>query len=413
MKLPPLASEDLRQHVRQNYLSALSKAHHELGDVFRVAIGKHELYFVAHPDLAREVLLQKDSFVKLGSSGPLTGLQLVLGEGLLTVTNPELWRKSRRLLQPMFHQKMVMQWKDKIVKASQKLLERLQEKTEVDIAQEMLDTTAEILYDIIFSLSEHEIPKYPITVPLSLATAKRKTLREAMLKLEPVLLSLVNQRKAQRGRYQDILGLLLETQAEDPTLTDKQLCDELLTLFAAGHETTSYALAWAFYLLSQNPESYKRLLDEVKHTPDLQPSPYATAVFKESLRLYPTIPSAPRVTLQQTRLGEFDIPQGARVFVSLYLIHRHKHYWKQADSFCPERFLSNEPEAYMPFGLGKRYCLGKNLAMLQGPLLLSEVSNYLRLELSPASIVSSKVAISLAPRYGIKMKVKPLKETLS
>ena len=107
------------------------------------------------------------------------------------------------------------------------------------------------------------------------------------------------------------------------------LHDELLTLFAAGHETTSYALTWTFYLLSQNPEVYEKLLDEARNSNDHS---YGVAAFKESLRLYPVIPSAPRVALQKTHLGGFEIPKGARVFVSFYLIHRHQDYWTEADA---------------------------------------------------------------------------------
>lgn len=397
--LPPLASDDLRQHIRRDFLSALSRAHQELGEVFRFALGKHDLFFVAHPDLARQVLIHdKDIFAKVGSTGALAGLQLVLGEGLLTTTKPEVWRKSRRMLQPMFHQQAVRAWSTIIIEASQRCIERLKAKKHVDIAQEMLDTTSEILYQIMFSLQPEEAKLYPLSAPLSLATAKRKVLKQALAKLEPVIYALIHQRKQKRGNVQDILEDLLEIQDDDSTLTDKQLRDELLTLFAAGHETTSYALAWTFYLLAQHPETYQALLD---HT---DVSTYSIAVFKESLRLYPTIPSAPRVALIQTYLGGFDIPKGARIFVSFYLIHRHKAYWLGPDEFMPERFLSKENDAYMPFGLGQRFCLGKNLAMLQGPLVLGEIVKHLRLELLPES-VSSKVAISLFPRTGIPMRV--------
>jgi cytochrome P450 len=333
----------------------------------------------------------------VGSVGALTGLQLVLGEGLLTTTHPEVWRKSRRMLQPLFHQQKVLSWTDTILEAGQRCIARLKTKPHFDIAQEMLDTTAEILYQIIFSLSPREAKWYPLNVPLSLATAKRKMLKQALATLEPVIYTLIQQRKHNRGQYQDILENLLEVQDEDSGLTDKQLRDELLTLFAAGHETTSYALAWTFYLLTRHPETYQAFVDK----PD---SAYAVAVFKESLRLYPTIPSAPRVALGSSTLGGFEIPKGARVFVSLYLIHRHNDFWSKPAEFIPERFLPKDPDAYMPFGLGQRYCLGKHLAMLQGSLILTQFAKDIRLELLDEA-VRSKVTISLFPRTGIAMRI--------
>lgn len=402
--LPPKATDDLHKHLRHDFLSALTRVHQTLGDVFRIALGKHDLFFVAHPDLAKEVLIQqKDVFAKVGTGGAKTGLQLVLGEGLLTVTHPERWRKSRRMLQPMFHQQALCDWQTHIVQATQALTLRLKEKQEFDIAQEMLVTTAEILYQILFSLTPEVARNYPLVVPLSLATARRKVIREARARLEPVISALITQRRQQRGTYSDVLEWLLEAQDEDVHLTDQNLRDELLTLFAAGHETTSYALAWSFYLLSQYPQVYQRLIGEAKSIAHF--SPYAVAIFKEALRLYPTIPAAPRVTLKDTVLNDFEIPKGARVFVSFYLIHRHPEYWPAPTHFNPERFANKDPEAYMPFGLGQRYCLGKHLAMLQGPLVLTQLSKYLRLELSQQTNISPKVVISLFSRYGLQMKI--------
>ena len=131
MNLPPFAPEDSSRRMQKDFLSALAKAHHELGDVFRVGMGSHELYFVAHPEIAKDVLVtHKDVFAKLGSSGAPTGLQLLLGDGLLTTTDPELWRKSRRLLQPLFHQQQVLVWRQVITDASERLIKRLKDKLE-------------------------------------------------------------------------------------------------------------------------------------------------------------------------------------------------------------------------------------------------------------------------------------------
>jgi len=127
--------------------------------------------------------------------------------------------------------------------------------------------------------------------------------------------------------------------------------------------------------------------------------PLLEAVFKEGLRLYPTIPAAPRTARKNTQLGGFRIPAASRVFISIYAVHRHPAFWSEPDAFKPERFLdgSAKAEGYMPFGLGERFCLGRNLALLQGKLVLALIVQQLMLEFTPQSL-RNRLAVSLSPR---------------
>ena len=176
----------------------------------------------------------------------------------------------------------------------------------------------------------------------------------------------------------------------------------------AGHETTAYALSWTLYLLFTAPEVLKTLQRELEQgsPKSLENLPYLDAVFKEGLRLYPTIPATPRSAQQDTELGGFLIPKGSRVFVSVYAVHRHPDFWKAPNVFKPERFLdgSAQLEAYIPFGLGRRFCLGRNLARLQAKLVLALLVKKLELNFGTEP-PRNRLAVSLSPRDPLLAKL--------
>jgi cytochrome P450 len=406
--LPPLF-----ENPPKDFLLALEQGLLEHGDIFRLKFGYADSYVVSHPDLAYEILVkQKNNFNKLGDEA---GLARVLGKGILTNADYESWFAHRRVLQPAFHKEAVANWTKAIRDAGERCLQRwrdLPNDTVIDMAQEMLAVTQELLYEIIFSLSPDEAKAYPISLPLTLATRKNNIVREAKKSVDEAIYALIAKRRKEKvaGKvFEDLLELLLSTKDADTgaVMTNKEIRDELATVFAAGHDTTSYALTWTLYLLAQHLEVLKKLQQEVDRDETLD---YTLATFKESLRLFPTIPSIPRIALQEVTLANFDIPADARLFISIYLVHRHKDFWQDANVFKPERFLeTSQPKAYIPFGLGERYCLGKNLAMLQGQVLLAMLVKNFDYTLVDKTI-QPKVTVSLYPKEGMKMIVKSRKQ---
>lgn len=398
--LPPLF-----EHPPKDFLLSLGQGFREHGNIFRLKFGSSDSYVVAHPDLAYEILVkQKDKFSKLGSEA---GLARVLGKGILTNADYESWFAHRRVLQSAFHKEAVVTWTKAIQKAGERCLQRWQalpENSVVDVAEEMLQVTQGLLYEIIFSLSPDDAKKYPISLPLTLATRRGSVVREAKRTVDESIYALIANRREDKKEVGDVLELLLTAKDADTgaTMTDEEIRDELATVFAAGHDTTSYALTWTLYLLAQHSEVLRRLQQEVDAG---ESSAYTVATFKEGLRLFPTIPSIPRIALQDVTLAGFDIPEGAKLFSSIYLIHRHPEFWQDAAFFKPERFLEvSQPKAYLPFGLGERYCLGKNLAMLQGQMLLAMFVKEFDYGLVDGH-VQPKVTVSLFPRDGMKMIV--------
>ncbi|MEM6431436.1 MAG: cytochrome P450, partial [Deinococcota bacterium] len=258
--------------------------------------------------------------------------------------------------------------------------------------------------------------------------------------VDPIILELIQTRRQAVASASDVD--VLDTDLPRPLLdalihakdastgegmNDTQLRDEVATLISAGHETTSYALTWACALVAHHPAVQVRLQAELdaffatffageKELLELLNLPYLNAVWQETLRLYPTIPTAPRVCLQDTTLatsaGEVTISQGARVLVSLYLIHRHPSYWSNEDDFVPERFLKHHAVetntkhklAYMPFGAGERFCVGRELAPLEGLIMLALCVHHMNFEHLP-TLPEASVAISLLPKQPVKVRV--------
>jgi cytochrome P450 len=255
-----------------------------------------------------------------------------------------------------------------------------------------------------------------IRLPLSLATAKKRHVREVREQVDPIIYHHIRTRR-EHGDGTCLLDALIAATDADmgERMSDEQLRDEVATLFAAGHETTAYALTWACVLLAHFPNVQTRLQAEVDGCQgdglELHRLPYLNAVWQETLRLYPTIPAAPRVCLQDTTLqtdtGNVTIEKGQRVIVSISQIHRNPAHWPEPEAFLPERFLQDTPRhklAFMPFGAGERFCVGRDLAQLQGRLVLALTARQVDfgwLEHLP----DTRVAISLLPRESVLLPV--------
>ncbi|HRV96804.1 MAG TPA: cytochrome P450, partial [Anaerolineae bacterium] len=205
-----------------------------------------------------------------------------------------------------------------------------------------------------------------------------------------------------------------------PAMSDEELRSQVLTLFLAGHETTATALTWTFTLLSQHPESERKLHEELvaaigdrlPTVDDLPQMSYGQQVIDESLRIYPPIPMIARMALGDDTLGGYHIPAGTMVVLSPEVTHRHPDYWDNPEGFDPERF---EPEAvkarphfaYFPFGGGPRKCIGDNFATLEMRLALPTIVQRVRLELLPGHKVQPAEGLTQRPEGVIAMTVHP------
>jgi cytochrome P450 len=201
-------------------------------------------------------------------------------------------------------------------------------------------------------------------------------------------------------------------------MTDLQLRDEVMTLFLAGHETTANALAWTFYLLSENPEPEARLhaeLDRVLEgrlptVDDLPHLRYTEQVLAESMRLYPPAWALGRRAIRDVEIGGCPVPAGSFALVSAFITQRDPRFYPDPLRFDPERFAPEARAArlkfaYFPFGGGARQCIGEPFAWMEGTLLLAVLAQKWRLRLAPGQNVQVQPLITLRPRYGMRMRV--------
>jgi cytochrome P450 len=241
-----------------------------------------------------------------------------------------------------------------------------------------------------------------------------------MRRLDDFIYGLIRERRASGRDEGDLLSMLLQTRYEDGSaMSDQQLRDELTTLMVAGMDTTALALSWAFYLLSQNSASMQPLHEELHRvldgrTPtfaDLPQLNYTEMVVKETMRLYPAVWLIAREALQDCVIGGHSVKAGESLFMSQWLKHRDPRYFKEAGSFLPERWRSEEMKqlskyAYFPFGGGPRVCIGNSFAMLEAVLALATISQKFQLTAARGYHVTPWPAITLYPKGGILLQIK-------
>jgi cytochrome P450 len=229
---------------------------------------------------------------------------------------------------------------------------------------------------------------------MKLPTPKMRSTQRAIERLDATIYRMIEERRASGVDRGDLLSMLLLAQDEGEAMTDRQVRDEAMTLFLAGHETTANALSWTWYLLAQNPQIE---LGDENHT---------RMVLAESMRLYPPAWIIGRLALEDVEIGGFTIPRGAIVIVSQYVMHRDPRYWRDAEKFDPDRFAdeSSRPKfSYFPFGGGSRICIGEGFAWTEGVIVLQALARKWRLSLAQSEPVIPKPVITLRPRGGIRM----------
>jgi len=256
----------------------------------------------------------------------------------------------------------------------------------------------------------------PDTVPVPVNLRLHRAVRE----LDVVVYRMIAEHRATGEDRGDLLSMLLQAQDEDDgsRMTDRQVRDESMTSFVAGHETTATALTWAWYLVAQHPEVEARLVAELDaelagRTPNAEDVPrlnYTKMIVDETLRLYPPVPGLGREALVDCELGGYTIPRGTSLILGMWTLHRDPRYFEDPDEFRPERWEDGLAErlprfAYYPFGGGPRQCIGASFAMMEAMLVLATIAQRFHLELVPGQDLTPWVAPTVRPKHGLKMRV--------
>lgn len=405
----------------------------QYGDLVKWKFGPFPAYSVNSPALLHQMLVaDAEHYLKDRTSRMI--LNPVLGEGVFT-SNGDFWKRQRKLVAPAFHTRRVGAYGEVMVDYAERLTERWHEGATLDIDHEMTLLTMEVISKTLFDAqvgAETEAISEQITImltilnhrfdslfptPLWLPTPENRAFKAAIAKLDEIVARFIEARRASGEDKGDLLSMLLLARDDDGSpMSDKQVRDEAITLFGAGHETTANALTWTWYLLSQHPEVEAALHDELARVlggrkpriEDLANLPYTEMIIKEALRLFPPAFAVVREAADEVTLGGYTLPKGSIIMGNIYGIQRDERYFPDPERFDPERFSpeneKNIPKyAYLPFGGGPRVCLGNAFAMMEARLVLATIAQKYRLALAPGHQVIPQRVFTLRSKYGMKM----------
>ncbi|HEY4036691.1 MAG TPA: cytochrome P450 [Ktedonobacteraceae bacterium] len=409
-----------------------------------IYVGKEPLVLCFRPEHIRAILVENPrNFVKPNRAGARFNLRLLLGDGLLTIDG-EFHRQQRRLVQSAFHKHRIETYAETMVQLTQEELATWQPYQVINIAQAMQRLTLRIILNALFNLdSSSEAIRLgdAFTALTSSPTRQLVILRRLQRKLpftsyskriaakqtlDNFVYTLIAQRRAEGQDVGDVLSMLLEAQDEGNTMTDQQVHDQVLTFIAAGHETAQNTLSWTFYLLSQHPAVYEKLLAQLRSVlngraptmEDLAQLPYLEWVINESWRIYPPAWVQGRRAIEDFELDGYRFPAGTVFLLSQWVLHNLPDIWGDPEVFRPERWdpvqTQKVPQgAYFPFGAGPRICIGMPFAQLETKLLLATILQHYRPRLAPDFRVVFEPRVTLRPKYGMRMVLEPVSQVSS
>jgi cytochrome P450 len=421
---------NVREYARDP-LGFLSRCVREYGDVVELRFMGQPIYLLADPGLIEYVLVENNrNFTK---TRILKRNRRLLGEGLLT-SEGEFWRRQRRLAQPAFHRKRVAAYGEVMAAFAERSLGAWRDGQTIDVHEEMMHLTLEIVAKCLFdadvgarttdvgkamkvALEDFSSQRRLLRIPKGIPTPHNIRFEMAARRLDGVAGAIIeNRRKSEEDRGDLLSMLMLAEDDSGERMTDKQLRDEVMTLFLAGHETTANALSWTFWLLSLNPEVEHELAEELARvlggrpptTSDLPALPYVECVLKESMRLYPPAWVVGREAIAECEVGGYRMAAGTTALMSQWIVHRDHRYHEDPERFDPDRWTAQYEKAlprfaYFPFGGGPRQCIGASFAMTEACLILAAVAKRFKMELAPGQRVEPYASITLRPEKGIRM----------
>ena len=421
MKLPPSPkASPVSGHFkpfRKDPIRFLLNTAADQGDISLFKIFSKKIYFINHPDLIRQVMQKNHK--NYHKSPSYKQIEELTGQGILT-TDGEKWLMQRKLYQPAFSYESIMSYSGIVTRQTDRMLDEWKAGEEINISREMMKITLGVISESLFSRQieyntvlydaiEYTLKwindramHYPLVAPASWPTKKNKTFRHYVAELDKVIYEIIEHREAESEKPDDLLSRFMYAGDDLPKLSPKELRDELMTIFLAGHETSANVLMWTLHCLSLYPEVEQKLYEEVHslgtteldHT-HLRELNYTNMVLNEVMRLFPPVWHLGRMNLEDDTLEDYPLPKGSHVRISPLAIHRHPDFWEEPEKFDPERFSEERSKdrhkfCFIPFGAGPRLCAGRNFAMMEMVLILAKLSlrykisgNYQPVEMAP------------------------------
>jgi cytochrome P450 len=420
---------------RRDMLAFYTRMAREYGDISAFRFGPRKLLLLNHPDLIEQVLVT-DNRLYTKHFG-LRLLRPTLGNGLI-LSESDFWLRQRRLVQPAFSKQRIESYGSIFVDHTERMLSAWRDGERRDLHRDMMKLTlgivAKTLLDvdagdesdlvseaadaIMVDFNSRFLSAWP--PPFWLPVPRNLALKRQVRRLDAIILKVIGQRRAERRDHGDLLSLLVEARDESDRqgMTDRQLRDEVMTMFLAGHETTANALSWTWYLLAKHPHVEACLHGELESVlagraptaADVPRLPYAEQVILEAMRLYPPAYVIGRQPIDDCSIGGYHVPAGTSVLISQWVLHRDPRNFDRPDEFDPDRWkdglIRRLPKfTYMPFGGGPRTCIGNSFAMLEAILAVATMASRFHMRLVPEAAVAPWASITLRPRNGLHVVV--------
>lgn len=428
--------------LRDNMIGTYAEEAYERDIVERKIFGRSR-FLVNEPTAIKHVLLDNAANYRK-SEITRRILEPGLGRGLIT-SEGETWRRHRRIMSPAFDHRSIASYTSTMTEAALELLRSWASRgtgIRIDVATAMMEVTLNIISRTMFSsdsdhivaIMERGAGRYQarmrpnmmdfLGLPVWLAGLGRiGVAARALGEFDGEIDRLIKMRsiRSENGP-EDLLARLIAARDEQTGggMTAQELRDHVITIFTAGHETTAMAMTWTWYLLSQHPAEEEKLLSELRtvlggrapDSEDLSKLAYTRMVIEESMRLYPPVHTIAREALANDTLAERHVPKGSNVLIAPWVLHRHRQLWHDPGRFDPERFSPEQSAArrrfsYLPFGGGRRTCIGAAFAMAEATILLATIAQRYRLRLVSGHPVEPQGLITLRPRHGMMMTLTP------
>jgi cytochrome P450 len=389
----------------------------EIPRIGRANFGRISVVLINTPELVPEVLIERaDDFQK----GPVlkTFSRPLLGDGLLN-SEGEQHRERRKLVAPAFAHQRVSRYAAVMGEHASAAQASWRDGDRIDAAHAMMRLTLGIVGRTLFDV---DLLDRADTLGADITTLQAWVIRQmrlpfrlprmhapaaALARLNETIYRLIRERRTTGFDKGDLLSMLLLSRDEDTGLhlTDEEVRDEAMTLFVAGHETTAQAMAWSWYLLAQHAADFERLRNEGMD--------YALRVMKEAMRLYPPAFVMARSALRDTAIGGFQVRKDEVVLIAPWLLHRDPRLFEDPLRFDPDRFLPEREAAlprfaYMPFGGGKRICIGNQFALMEGQIILSTIARHVSMDLVSQKPIGLQPFITLRPKGGVNVSIRRL-----
>jgi cytochrome P450 len=417
------------------------------GDVVRFKVAGRTMILMAHPDHVRHVLYDnRDNYYK---GETYQNFRLLSGNGLIT-SEGDFWKRQRRLAAPAFHTTAIAALGEIMTGASVDMLNAWDAQANggpgvrFDLHQEMTRITLRIVGESLFGQDlrgdmDVSAPAFAVALrevmdrgsagfalPMWLPTPGNRRLRRALEALDALVYRIIDHQRRQPsappgspGSAGHLLAMFMAAVDEETgeRMDDRQLRDEIITMYLAGHETTALALTWTWHLLSHHPAIYDRLEAElaevlggrVPTVADLPRLRYTRMVLEESMRLYSPVWTIARDVRADDAVSGYHIPAGATVMLSQYVVHRRPELWPDPERFDPERFTPERVKerhkfAYFPFSTGPRVCIGNTFTLVEGTLILATVCQRYRMRPLVGPVVPPDIQITYRPRGGLPIE---------